>query len=93
MPSKKRPRSKKLEEKVDEESAEDEDSADEDLDTNCQKCGQSDHPEWILLCDRCDLGWHANCVKPPLLVIPEGQWFCPPCGHVRIETRISLLLT
>lgn len=59
-----------------------EEEEEEEEAANCHKCGQSDHPEWILLCDRCDAGWHANCVKPPLLVIPEGNWFCPPCDHV-----------
>ena len=47
----------------------------------CQKCGKSDHPEWILLCDGCDNGWHCSCLRPALLVIPEGDWFCPPCQH------------
>ena len=70
-----------------------EEEADENLDeeepedTSCQKCGQSDHPEWILLCDRCDAGWHASCVKPALMVIPEGNWFCPPCEHVRFHVQ------
>nr|CAD7399056.1 unnamed protein product [Timema cristinae] len=47
----------------------------------CQKCGKMDHPEWILLCDKCDNGWHGSCLRPALLVIPEGDWFCPPCEH------------
>lgn len=51
-------------------------------DCPCQKCGKSDHPEWVLLCDKCDNGWHCSCLRPPLLVIPEGDWFCPPCQHV-----------
>ena len=33
--------------------------------------GCADHPEWILLCDACDDGWHASCLRPPLMVIPE----------------------
>lgn len=48
----------------------------------CKKCGKGDHPEWILLCDKCDAGWHASCLRPQLWVIPEGEWFCPPCQHV-----------
>ena len=89
---KKRPRSRKpREEEIEEESdEEEEESADEEeLDASCQKCGQSDHPEWILLCDRCDIGWHASCLKPPLMVIPEGDWFCPPCDHVRLHTFVD----
>ena len=89
---KKRSRSKKVKvEEVEEEDVateEEEEDEDEDKEANCQKCGQSDHPEWILLCDRCDAGWHANCVKPPLMVIPEGNWFCPPCDHVSLHCSL-----
>ncbi|CDQ86464.1 unnamed protein product [Oncorhynchus mykiss] len=35
----------------------------------------------ILLCDSCDSGYHTACLRPPLMVIPEGEWFCPPCQH------------
>merc|ERR1719469_1782387 len=55
----------------------------------CKKCGSGDHPEWILLCDSCDLGWHANCLRPTLLVIPEGQWFCPDCSHAKLLQTLS----
>lgn len=37
----------------------------------------------ILLCDSCDSGYHTACLRPPLMVIPDGEWFCPPCQHVR----------
>lgn len=53
-------------------------------DLSCQRCGTAEQPEWILLCDVCDEGWHAACLKPPMLAIPEGDWFCPPCEHVSI---------
>jgi len=43
--------------------------------------GHGDHPEWILMCDDCDAGWHASCLRPSLMVIPEGDWFCPDCSH------------
>ncbi|XP_075149115.1 uncharacterized protein LOC142223163 isoform X2 [Haematobia irritans] len=45
----------------------------------CQKCNKSDHPEWILLCDKCDKGYHCSCLSPVLFYIPEGDWYCPPC--------------
>lgn len=59
---------------------------------NCCKCGKGDHPEWILLCDKCDKGWHASCLRPQLWVVPEGEWFCPPCQHVSFCTGIWYLL-
>ncbi|XP_055592084.1 remodeling and spacing factor 1-like isoform X2 [Uranotaenia lowii] len=64
------------------------DSDDHIVDSNeehaCQKCGQNDHPEWILLCDSCDKGYHCSCLVPVLFVIPEGDWFCPICQHDKL---------
>ncbi|XP_013205571.1 remodeling and spacing factor 1 [Microtus ochrogaster] len=50
-------------------------------DEPCKKCGLPNHPELILLCDSCDSGYHTACLRPPLMVIPDGEWFCPPCQH------------
>ncbi|XP_018425190.1 PREDICTED: remodeling and spacing factor 1 [Nanorana parkeri] len=50
-------------------------------DEPCKKCGLPNHPELILLCDSCDSGYHTACLRPPLLLIPDGEWFCPPCQH------------
>ncbi|XP_070160497.1 microtubule-associated protein futsch [Polyergus mexicanus] len=55
----------------------------------CQKCGKADHPEWILLCDSCDKGWHCSCLRPALMLIPEGDWFCPPCQHNLLVTKLQ----
>lgn len=58
----------------------------------CQKCNKHDHPEWILLCDKCDKGYHCSCLVPMLFIIPEGDWFCPPCQQDKlIETLESQL--
>lgn len=55
----------------------------------CQKCGKSDHPEWILLCDKCDKGYHCSCLIPVLFVIPEGSWFCPPCQQEKLIEELD----
>ncbi|KAM9318943.1 remodeling and spacing factor 1 [Pholidichthys leucotaenia] len=47
----------------------------------CTHCGLPNHPELILLCDSCDCGYHTACLRPPLMLIPDGEWFCPPCQH------------
>ncbi|XP_054453366.1 remodeling and spacing factor 1 isoform X2 [Anoplopoma fimbria] len=47
----------------------------------CSHCGLPNHPELILLCDSCDNGYHTACLRPPLMLIPDGEWFCPPCQH------------
>merc|ERR1712037_379282 len=58
-----------------------EEEEEEDIEFSCKKCGKSDNPEWMLLCDKCDAGWHASCLRPALMVIPEGDWYCPDCQH------------
>merc|ERR1712071_477499 len=84
-----KPLKAKLEEiEEEDQEEEEEEEEEEEVDHSCQKCAQSDHPEWILLCDRCDLGWHASCTKPPLMVIPEGNWFYPPCEHAALLERL-----
>ncbi|XP_011182742.2 uncharacterized protein LOC105212455 [Zeugodacus cucurbitae] len=55
----------------------------------CQKCGKSDHPEWILLCDKCDKGYHCSCLSPVLFYIPEGDWYCPPCQQEQLIAALE----
>ncbi|KAG6460234.1 hypothetical protein O3G_MSEX011847 [Manduca sexta] len=47
--------------------------------TVCEICGRSDNEETMLLCDGCDLGYHMQCLTPPLGQVPENQWLCPNC--------------
>ncbi|VEL13364.1 unnamed protein product [Protopolystoma xenopodis] len=72
-------------------SVEDEEELEEDK--PCQICSRSHLPEWILLCDRCDLGHHAMCLFPPLFIIPEGEWFCPRCQHSALINSIANKIT
>ncbi|KAK3094822.1 hypothetical protein FSP39_006693 [Pinctada imbricata] len=58
-------------------------------DTPCCKCLKYDRPEWLLLCDTCDAGYHTACLRPPLFVIPEGDWFCPPCEHKQLVSKLQ----
>jgi len=46
----------------------------------CEVCSSGDHEEKLLLCDRCDEGYHIYCIKPPLPKIPQGSWFCSKCS-------------
>ncbi|KAG8506909.1 Remodeling and spacing factor 1, partial [Galemys pyrenaicus] len=64
-----------------EEEKESEEAIAADDDEPCKKCGLPNHPELILLCDSCDSGYHTACLRPPLMIIPDGEWFCPPCQH------------
>jgi hypothetical protein len=49
------------------------------MDAACHKCKKGDKAEKMLLCDRCDRGWHLFCLNPPLSKIPQGEWNCPKC--------------
>lgn len=66
-------------------------SDEEEINPNhlCQVCHTPDHPEWILLCDDCDHGYHCACLKPVLFLIPEGDWFCPKCQHKKLIDNLT----
>ncbi|XP_075272139.1 remodeling and spacing factor 1 [Opisthocomus hoazin] len=72
---------KNSDDEEEEEEEEEEEAAPADDDEPCKKCGLPNHPELILLCDSCDSGYHTACLRPPLMIIPDGEWFCPPCQH------------
>ncbi|XP_068632975.1 remodeling and spacing factor 1 isoform X2 [Battus philenor] len=55
----------------------------------CKRCGSGEQPEWILLCDKCDAGYHGSCLKPMLLLVPEGDWYCPPCNHEKLISALE----
>ncbi|XP_061364418.1 histone-lysine N-methyltransferase ATXR6 [Gastrolobium bilobum] len=55
-------------------------SLDED-DVSCEECGSGFSPAKLLLCDKCDRGYHLFCLKPILSSVPKGPWFCPPCSN------------
>ncbi|GMF10336.1 unnamed protein product [Phytophthora lilii] len=45
----------------------------------CCVCGNNNHSEELLLCDRCDGEVHMHCATPKVTVLPEGEWFCGYC--------------
>lgn len=45
----------------------------EDHCRNCCKMGD------LLCCENCPAVYHLHCLKPPLEVVPEGDWLCPVC--------------
>uniref|UniRef100_A0A7N0VHE2 Uncharacterized protein n=2 Tax=Kalanchoe fedtschenkoi TaxID=63787 RepID=A0A7N0VHE2_KALFE len=51
----------------------------DDHDQLCQQCRSGLHGEVMLLCDRCDKGWHLYCLSPPLKRVPQGNWYCFEC--------------
>lgn len=49
------------------------------LDQVCEQCHSGAHEQLMLLCDRCDRGWHLYCLTPPLSEVPTGNWYCFDC--------------
>ncbi|TMW61291.1 hypothetical protein Poli38472_013754 [Pythium oligandrum] len=37
----------------------------------------------LLLCDGCNGEYDMAALDPPLAAVPAGDWFCPPCEHLR----------
>merc|ERR1719421_1280155 len=54
----------------------------------CQVCKRDVDDASLLLCDSCDGAFHTYCLTPPLLDVPEGDWFCDACiAEKRDRTR------
>ncbi|XWS29392.1 hypothetical protein CRYUN_Cryun24cG0025600 [Craigia yunnanensis] len=53
-------------------------------DISCEQCGTGERPDELLLCDKCDKGFHMKCLRPIVARVPIGSWLCPKCsGHRR----------
>ncbi|KAL0927829.1 hypothetical protein M5K25_002043 [Dendrobium thyrsiflorum] len=71
-----------------EEIVSDEMSSDEGLgDIKCVVCGSPDRGELMLICGDeagtggCGVGTHIDCCDPPLVKVPEDDWFCSSCSR------------
>ena len=43
----------------------------------CGVCRRVDSLDTMLLCDGCNLRCHMECLTPPMLEVPMGEWYCP----------------
>ena len=43
----------------------------------CEMCRKPTEADVMLLCSKCQAGYHIFCLDPPLQAVPEGDWFCP----------------
>ncbi|CAD5175294.1 unnamed protein product, partial [Musa acuminata subsp. malaccensis] len=59
----------------------------------CEECGSGESADKLLLCDRCDRGFHLFCLRPILACVPKGLWFCPPCSAEKRPKRFPLIQT
>lgn len=52
------------------------------VDLPCELCNRvDDHYSLLILCDGkdCKREYHMNCLNPPLVTVPPGDWYCPKC--------------
>ncbi|XP_078440086.1 TRITHORAX-RELATED PROTEIN 6 isoform X2 [Wolffia australiana] len=59
----------------------------------CEECGLGDSDEVLLLCDKCNRGFHTFCLRPILPSVPNGSWFCPSCSLPKIPRQFPLVQT
>ncbi|EDO30859.1 predicted protein, partial [Nematostella vectensis] len=62
----------------------DEDSWCCDSCSTCVVCGQQDK---LLMCDKCQRGYHVDCLGPSYPVVPEGSedtWICGRCAQCKL---------
>ena len=55
-------------------------------DLACSVCGSASMADPMILCDRCDRGYHMHCLNPPLERVPAGVWTCPRCQQQPVVT-------
>ncbi|XP_057522156.1 histone-lysine N-methyltransferase ATXR6-like [Amaranthus tricolor] len=60
---------------------------------HCEECGSGDNASDLLLCDGCDHGYHLYCLKPILVSVPKGSWFCPVCSGAKKLKKFPLVQT
>ncbi|XP_022737685.1 histone-lysine N-methyltransferase ATXR6-like [Durio zibethinus] len=70
----------------------DEDGFDCD-DVCCERCGSGDFGSKLLLCDKCDKGYHLFCLRPILVSVPKCSWFCPSCSNIKKPKLFPLVQT
>lgn len=54
-------------------------------DTACEVCHCA--ADAMLLCDKCNRGYHLTCLVPPVASIPPGEWFCQACEAKRASRK------
>ncbi|RDD39156.1 Remodeling and spacing factor 1 [Trichoplax sp. H2] len=60
-----------------------------DADEPCTACFSCASPATILLCDSCNAGYHMSCLRPPLFVIPDGNFYCPFCDEINLAKNLK----
>lgn len=54
----------------------------------CQICFIDKDDNQVVICDNCHNGFHMYCMRPVMVNIPKGDWFCNECSS-RFNARVS----
>lgn len=46
----------------------------------CKICRKKGDDDRLLLCDDCNHAFHMYCLRPQLIHVPKGDWFCAGCA-------------
>lgn len=55
----------------------------------CYFCRRGCRKAPLIHCDYCPLVYHADCIDPPLTILPNTRWMCP--NHVELVAEEKLL--
>jgi len=45
----------------------------------------------LIICEGCEASYHLSCLNPPLLEVPECDWYCDECNHRKLLQLRKLL--
>ncbi|RHZ06709.1 hypothetical protein DYB31_004646, partial [Aphanomyces astaci] len=62
-----------------------------ETDVACAVCKKKGTFEQRIVCDGkdCEREYHMTCLKPPLVEVPSGEWFCPLCNLSRVASAFK----
>jgi hypothetical protein len=57
----------------------------------CEICkgNYENDDDHLLICDKCNNGFHLECLTPKLVAVPKGAWFCPECSGKAAEEALA----
>ena len=58
-----------------------------------ETCRVCDDGGSLLICEKCEAGYHLQCLLPPLKEVPSGVWFCPVCCENLLSSLKRELVT
>jgi PHD-finger len=59
----------------------------EDDNDICMICGEGGD---LVICDGCEKSCHLHCLKPPMIKVPEGDFYCPECSKKTTKDDIPV---